>query len=313
LHLDKNIPVGIISASWGQTPVEAWTSGESLATNKDFKDSIARYSSVQEDWSLLYKNYLSEVTEFTSKKLPKPNMIAEKNYPTALYNGMIAPVVPYLIKGVIWYQGENNSKRAIQYRTLFPLLINDWRNKWNNPNMPFIYVQLPNFKQRNNEPVFKDDWTMLREAQSMTLSLPNTGMAVTIDLGEEKNIHPKSKSEVGRRVFLIADHVAYGGKQIYTGPQYQSMNIITDKIEINFKNTGEGLSIKGNNLVGFEVAGKDKKFYWATAEIKDNKVLVYSKNVINPVAVRYAWSSNPECNLYNKSDLPAAPFRTDDW
>jgi sialate O-acetylesterase len=235
LHLAKNVPVGIISASWGATPVEAWTSGESLATNADFKDSIAKYRSSQVDWQMKYQNYIIKRDEQISKGIPVSAIINEKNYPTALYNAMIAPLIPYAIKGVIWYQGENNARKAFQYRTLFPLLITDWRNKWNMPDMPFVYVQLPNFRAKNEQPVFKDDWTSLREAQTMALSLPNTAMAVTIDLGEEKHIHPTTKNEVGHRLFLAADHLVYGGTEIYTGPQYSAMRISNDKVELSFK------------------------------------------------------------------------------
>jgi sialate O-acetylesterase len=313
LHLDKNVPVGIIGASWGATPVEAWTSGESLANNADFKDSIAHYKSIQDDWQMKYQNFLTKKNTQVNEGLLVPPLIPEKNYATALYNAMIAPIIPFAIKGVIWYQGENNAKNAYQYRTTFPLLINDWRTKWNKSDLPFIYVQLPNFRAKNTQPVFKDDWTSLREAQTMTLSLPNTAMAVTIDLGDEKQIHPTTKNEVGRRLFLAADHLVYGGTGVYTGPQYSAMNIKNDKVELSFKNIGNGLVCKGDQLLGFEVSGADKKFYWATAKIEGNKVVVYSKDIVNPVAVRYAWSSNPTCNLYNSADLPARPFRTDNW
>lgn len=313
LHLAKDVPVGIIGASWGSTPVEAWTSGESLATNADFKDSIANYRSRTDDWQMKYQNFLTKRAEQISKGLPVSPLIDEKNFPMALYNAMIAPIVPYAIKGVIWYQGENNAVRAFQYRTLFPLLINDWRNKWNMPDMPFVYVQLPNFRAKNAQPVFKDDWTSLREAQTMALSLPNTAMTVTIDLGEEKQIHPTTKNEVGHRLFLAADHLVYGGAEIYAGPQYSAMRILDDKVALNFKNIGKGLICKGEELLGFEVSGADKKFYWATAKIEGDKVVVSSKDVPNPVAVRYAWSSNPTCNLYNSADLPTRPFRTDNW
>lgn len=315
LYRDKHVPVGIISASWGSTPCEAWTSGDALINYPDYKDSVTRYRQLQEDWELLYRNFIT-ATE-NAKKLNKggqpPVVPEQKNYPTALYNAMIAPLVPYGIKGVIWYQGESNSSRAIQYRTLFPLLINDWRNKWKNDTLPFAFVQLANFKAKNPEPVFTDDWALLREAQSMTLHLPYTAMAVTIDIGDAKIIHPTNKQDVGKRLYLAANHVAYKGVGVYSGPQYASMAIKDDKIEISFTQTGKGLRSKCDTLSGFAVAGADKKFYWADAIITGNKVMVSCKKVPVPVAVRYAWAMNPDACLYNAEGLPASPFRTDDW
>lgn len=317
LHQQKQVPVGIIASSWGASPAEAWTSGEALLTYPAFKDSILRYQQLQADWELLYTNYLAEKEAF--KTLPagskKPPVLPlEKNYPSALYNAMIDPLVPYGIKGIIWYQGENNDKRAIQYRSLFPLLINDWRTKWNNSNLPFVYVQLANHKVKIATPVFKDDWALLREAQLMTLKVPNTGMAVTVDIGEYNNIHPKNKQDVGKRLFLAANHLAYNNTtDTYSGPIYQSINITGSEAEISFTHIGKGLVIKGDTLTGFAIAGADKKFYWANAKVKGDKVIVSSPMVANAVAVRYAWASNPDALFYNLDGLPASPFRTDDW
>jgi sialate O-acetylesterase len=316
LHQQKQVPVGIIASSWGSSPAEAWTSSESLLTYPDFKDSITKYQQLQADWELLYANYLADretlKTQPTSSK--KPVLPLEKNYPSALYNAMIAPLVPYGIKGIIWYQGENNARKAFQYRSLFPLLINDWRSKWNNNNLPFVFVQLANHKVKNTEPVFKDEWALLREAQLMALQVPNTGMAVTIDIGEANNIHPKNKQDVGKRLFLAANHLAYNNTtDTYSGPIYQSINIISNEAEISFTHIGKGLVIKGDTLTGFAIAGADKKFYWANAKVKGEKVIVSSPMVANPVAVRYAWASNPNALFYNLDGLPASPFRTDEW
>lgn len=317
LYQQKQVPVGIIASSWGSSPAEAWTSGEALLTYPDFKDSIVKYQQLQADWEALYTNYLAEKealkTQPASGKKP-PVLPLEKNYPSALYNAMIAPLVPYGIKGIIWYQGENNARKAFQYRSLFPLLINDWRNKWNNSNLPFVFVQLANHKVKNTEPVFKDEWASLREAQLMTLKVPNTGMAVTIDIGEANNIHPKNKQDVGKRLFLAANHLAYNNTtDTYSGPIYQSINITGSEAEISFTHIGKGLIIKGDTLSGFAIAGADKKFYWANAKVKGDKVIVSSNMVPNLVAVRYAWASNPDALLYNLDGLPASPFRTDDW
>ncbi|MRX46994.1 sialate O-acetylesterase [Pedobacter puniceum] len=314
LYQDQNVPVGIISASWGATPVEAWTSGESLIQHPDFKDSVLKYQKLEANWELLYLNYLKEA-ELAKKATPPakaPVLPKEKNYPTALFNAMIAPLIPYEIKGVIWYQGENNASRAAQYHSLFPLLIKDWRAKWQKDEMPFLFVQLANFRARNVEPVFADNWALLREAQTATLKVPYTGMAVTIDIGDAKDIHPKNKKDVGKRLYLAAKAIAYGKSITYSGPIYANKTIKNNQVTLNFYHVGKGLTTKGE-LKAFELAGADKKFYWAKAKIVRNKIILTSDKVAQPVAVRYAWSSNPEANLYNKDGLPAVPFRTDDW
>jgi sialate O-acetylesterase len=230
-----------------------------------------------------------------------------------LYNGMIAPLIPYGIKGVIWYQGEANTANAFQYRVLFPMLISDWRTRWGQGNFPFLYVQIANFQNKKPEPV-DDTWAELREAQLFTLSTPNTAMAVAIDVGEANSIHPKNKLDVAKRLYLAAQHVAYGKKLVYSGPLYESMKIKDSTILISFKSTGSGLITKNNKpLTGFAIAGKNKKFHWANAVIKGNQLIVSSPMVTKPVAVRYAWEINPDASLYNKEGLPASPFRTDQW
>ncbi len=235
--------------------------------------------------------------------------------PLGLYNAMIAPLVKYSIKGVIWYQGESNTGRPKEYLTLFPALINDWRDKWQQGSFPFIYVQLPNFMEATEQPS-ESNWALFREAQLMALSLPNTGMAVAIDIGEWNDIHPLNKKDVGYRLALASQKVAYNDDEVvYSGPMFQSMNIVGNKVIITFSNTGSGLNAKGEaELKHFAIAGPDKKFIWANAKIENNKVLVWSDTIRNPVAVRYAWADNPRgANLYNKEGLPASPFRTDKW
>lgn len=315
LYQDKSVPVGIISASWGATPVEAWTSGEALLHHPDFKDSVIRYQHSDEDWELLYTHFLNENKEAKNLRLAgkAPVMPAQKNYPTALYNSMIAPLIPYGIKGVIWYQGENNATRAMQYRSLFPLLINDWRTLWKNSKLPFLFVQLANFRARNPEPVFTDNWASLREAQTLALHLPNTGMAVAIDIGDAKTIHPTDKQDVGKRLYMAAKHIAYHQPGVYSGPIYLSMAIRNNTLEISFQHTGSGLHFKGDKLYGFEIAGADRKFYWADGVIAGDKVILHTDQVPHPIAARYGWASNPPTSLYNSADLPASPFRTDNW
>lgn len=233
--------------------------------------------------------------------------------PASLYNAMIAPLIPYTIKGAIWYQGENNASQAYQYQKLFPALIEDWRVRWKEGYFPFLFVQLANFMDRKPEPA-DDAWAELREAQSMALRYPKTGMAVTIDIGEGDDIHPRNKHDVGKRLALAALKIAYNKDTVYSGPTYQAMKIHNNTIELIFSNIGSGLTLKNaEKLKGFAVAGKDKKFYWADARIEGDRIIVFSPEVPNPVAVRYAWAANPEATLYNKEGLPASPFRTDSW
>jgi sialate O-acetylesterase len=238
------------------------------------------------------------------------------SYPTLLFNAMINPLLPYGIKGAIWYQGESNAGRAYQYRRIFPMMITDWRSHWGQGNFPFLFVQLANFMQPKDPPA-ESTWAELREAQTMTLSLPSTGMATIIDIGEADDIHPTNKQDVGKRLALSAYKIAYGKDIVYTGPTYESMKIEGNKVYIKLSNTGSGLDVRDpyGYLKGFTVAGKDKTFHWAKAQkVDDTTVVVYSEMVSAPVAVRYGWADNPhDLNLYNKEGLPANPFRTDEW
>ncbi len=243
--------------------------------------------------------------------LPGQTFIQYK--PLGLYNGMIAPLLNYRIKGVIWYQGESNAEKPDEYHKLFSALINDWRKNWDQGDFPFLYVQLPNFMEAKDQP-YESNWAKLREDQLKTLAVPNTGMAVAIDIGEWNDIHPLNKQDVGRRLALAARKVAYGEKDVvYSGPIYKDMEIKGNKIILTFTNTDGGLVVKGGgNLNHFAICGADKKFVWADAKIEGDKVIVWNDNIPNPVAVRYAWADNPEgANLYNKEGLPASPFRTD--
>ena len=232
--------------------------------------------------------------------------------PVGLYNAMISPLLNYPIKGVIWYQGESNAGRAVEYRNLFPTMIRDWRNRWNQGDFPFLFVQLANFMRSYPQPT-ESNWAMLRESQLKTLSLPNTGMAVAIDIGEWNDIHPLNKKDVGKRLALNAHKWAYGKEAVvYSGPVYESMQIDGNKIVLTFSHIGSGLMIKGDKPGAFAIAGKDKRFVWAEAKIENNQVIVWSDDIPEPVAVRYAWADNPaDANLYNKEGLPASPFRTE--
>ena len=243
-------------------------------------------------------------------------VLSPNSYPTLLYNAMINPLIPYGIKGVIWYQGEGNASRAKQYQRVFPDLIKDWRNHWNQGDFPFLFVQLANFMEIDTVPV-ESEWAELREAQSKTLDLPNTGMAVTTDVGDALDIHPKDKQTVGNRLAISALKVAYKKDIISSGPVYKGMNVSGAKIILTFDEVGNGLKAKDKYgyLKGFAVAGENHKFYWAKAVITGiNKIEVFCPEVQHPVAVRYGWGNNPEdANLYNIANLPASPFRTDQW
>lgn len=242
-----------------------------------------------------------------------PKILNYQYYPTVLFNAMINPLIPYGIKGFIWYQGESNVWAAYNYRKLFPMLITDWRQRWQQGDCPFLFVQLANYMKTKPLPT-ESEWAELREAQTLTLSLPNTGMACIIDIGEANDIHPKNKQEVGRRLALMANKMVYKQSLIASGPMYKDLQKEGNRIRINYSNAGSGLSTKdGKDVKGFAIAGKDKVFHWAKAIIEGRQVIVYSDEVAAPEAVRYAWADNPECNLVNAEGLPAVPFRTDVW
>ncbi|MBT3202659.1 MAG: sialate O-acetylesterase, partial [Phycisphaerales bacterium] len=349
LHKSLKVPVGLINTSWGGTRVEAWTDPAEVKACPQAKEVVAWWASKVKTFDQVkYDAVCKKLTDdyraamaaekkrvAAAKKAGKPpkhrrirrrrspmNPITSQHRPGNLYNGMIAPLVPFAIRGAIWYQGESNASRAYQYRTLFPLMITNWRKVWGQGDFPFMWVQLANFRKRSPQPV-DDDWAELREAQSMTLSLPNTGEAVIIDIGEGGNIHPKNKQDVGKRLALSGRKVAYGQDIVHSGPRFSSMEIKGDKAILKFDHVGGGLIAKGagGKLIGFAIAGADKKFVWADAKIAvagtngDTRysIVVSSDSVAKPAAVRYAWGTNPECNLYNKEGLPASPFRTDTW
>lgn len=289
LNHEMDIPVGLIHASWSGTVAETWISRASMASHPDFAA-------------------VSENNHLTSPDDPNA-------YPSLLFNGMIRALTPFVIKGAIWYQGEANTSRHKQYQMLFPMLINDWREQWQNPGMPFYFVQLANYMQPDPSPA-DSDWARLREAQAMALSLSKTGMAVAIDIGESNNIHPSNKQDVGLRLALIAMKKTYGKDLTHSGPFYKTFIAEGSTIRIQFDTPGEAMVARGSKglLKGFAIAGRDKMFAWAEAEIIGNEIVVKSHEVNQPIAVRYAWGNNPaDANLYNTAGLPAPPFRTDDW
>ena len=326
LHKQLDVPVGLIHTSWGGTPAEAWTRREMLEANPDcapilkrYDDAVARYPQAMEEHKekLAKWKEAAEKARADGKKPPRrpgaPFGPGNPHAPAGLYNAMIAPLIPYGIQGAIWYQGESNAGRAYQYRTLFPDMIKNWRDDWGQGKFSFLFVQLANFMKVKPEPD-ESAWAELREAQSMTLALPNTGMAVIIDIGEAADIHPKNKQDVGKRLALWPLAGTYGKKLVYSGPIYKSMKVDGGSIILSFDHVGGGLVAKGDEqLKGFSIAGADRKFVWADAKIDGDTVVVSSNKVAEPAAVRYAWADNPVCNLYNQEELPASPFRTDDW
>lgn len=292
LNTTLNVPIGLIHSSWGGTLAEAWTSPEALKTLKDFDGRIA------------------DAKNAITANPGNPNICS------ALYNGMVSPVLPYGIMGAIWYQGCSNANRAYQYRALLSTMIQDWREKFQTGDFPFIIVQLAAFQPVNSEPR-DNDWAEIRESQSyVAATVPNTGLAVAIDIGDAGDIHPKNKREVGKRLAYWALANTYGKREMpFSGPVYKSSSIVDGAIRLTFDHDCAGLKAQSADgvLTGFAIAGEDKKFVWAKAVIQDGTVLVYSPDVPNPVAVRYAWDINPVCNLFNGAGLPAVPFRTDDW
>ncbi len=327
VHNALGVPVGLVHTSWGGTPAEAWTSlpaleaepalapllehWETVVAGYDDEAAMRRYEAQMARW-----READEQARASGEPRPaQPRRPAHPgnspNRPASLYNAMIAPLVPYAMRGAIWYQGESNAGRAYQYRRLFPTMIRDWRRAWGQGEFPFLFVQLANFQSRGQDP---RAWAELREAQLMTLSLPNTGMAVTADVGEPLDIHPRYKQEVGRRLALAARAIAYGDELAHSGPIYTSHAVEGDAVRLRFRHTGGGLLAASEPLRGFTVAGNDRRFVWADAGIDGDTVVVRSDAVPRPVAVRYAWADDPgPCDLYNGEGLPASPFRTDDW
>jgi len=326
LHKELNVPIGLIHTSWGGTPAEAWTRRGALESEPDCVPILERFDEAMAKYPEAKKKYdedigkwkeAAEKAKAEGKNPPRrpgpPFGPGNPHSPAGLYNAMIAPLIPYGIQGAIWYQGESNAGRAYQYRQLFPAMITNWRKDWGQGDFPFLFVQLANFMAVEPEPV-DSAWAELREAQLMTLALPNTGMAVIIDIGEADDIHPKNKQDVGKRLALWALAKTYGKNLVHSGPIYKSMRTEGNKIILDFEHVGGGLAARGGEpLKGFAVAGAERKFVWADAKIDGNTVIISSNEVSVPVAVRYGWANNPVCNLYNKEGLPASPFRTDDW
>jgi sialate O-acetylesterase len=312
IHKTTGFPIGIINSTWGGTPAESWTKKEVLQADSGLAFILDRYSKQVASYpeeSSKFRDALSKWRADTSKtKGTAPREPVGPNHnksPYKLYNGMIAPLVPYTLKGVIWYQGESNADRAWQYRKLFPAMIQSWRDDWKAPGLPFYFVQISPHRSQNPE---------IRDAQLHVLrTVPHTGMAVTTDNGDSSDIHPRNKELVGKRLSLWALNNQYGQKDVITsGPLYRSMKIEGQRIRISFE-YDKGLMAKDGDLKEFMIAGEDGIFKPAKALIEGKTVVVWTEEVLQPKAVRFAWRNIPKPNFYNGAGLPASPFRTDDW
>ncbi len=306
----ENVPVAVINSYWGGTPAQSWTTLPTLQGDAalkfildDWRATLDRSPEAQRK----YESALAQWKETKAGNAPgKPVGPGHPNTPAGLYNAMIAPLTPFAIRGAIWYQGESNASptHAYAYRRLFRAMIEDWRHAWGEGPFPFYFVQLANFTTNGW-------WPLLRESQTETLALKNTAMAVTIDVGNPKDIHPTDKQTVGHRLALPARALAYGENIVYSGPAFRQMTTEGSRARIWFDSTGAGLAVRGDApLTGFEIAGVDGAFVPAEAGIDEGTVLVSSPAVKQPVQVRYAWEDNPAGNLMNKDGLPASPFRS---
>lgn len=313
LEKDRNVPIGLIQSDWGGSPAEVWMSEEALAANQAYKhDILEEYPEALQKYEAAMAKYKAGGAKGKAPRKPWK--------PTELYNGMIHPLMPYAIKGAIWYQGESNAGRAWQYRTLFPDMIKNWRKDWGQGDFPFLFVQIAPWdknRKRSLEEITKtpveSDWAELREAQLMTLKLTKTGMAVITDVGEKDNIHPTKKQPVGERLALLARGEVYGEKIVYSGPVFKNLKVKGAQAILSFDHIGGGLEAKDGALTGFAICGEDRKWVWGEAKIVGKTVVVTSPEVAKPVAVRYGWADYPVINLFNAEGLPATPFRTDEF
>ncbi|MEN6557209.1 MAG: sialate O-acetylesterase [Thermoguttaceae bacterium] len=322
------VPVGLIDCSWSGSTCESWINRSALEADPEYREMLTKWDEVvksydpqkaEKEWQDKKAQWQRQVAEAkTSDKTPpkappKPNDPRTGNArPANCYNGMLLPLKPFTIRGVIWYQGEANIGRPDQYRHLFPLLIRQWREEWGQGDFPFGFVQIAPYRYKNHDPA---DCAKLWEAQTMTLqNSPNTGMVVTVDIGDVANIHPKNKQEVGRRLALWALAKVYDRPQIYSGPLYKSMAVEGDKIRLQFDHIGGGLIAQDDKpLTEFTIAGDNQHFEPATAVIDGDTIVVHSDRVAQPAAVRFAWRDTASPNLAKKEGLPASPFRTDTW
>ncbi len=327
LYKNLDVPIGLINTSWGGTRIEPWTPPVGLAgvpalaaINKEVEDIQTNYRAQLPEKMNAIEAWIAETrkaleTDAQLTQMPdNTHPLRHQGRPTALYNGMVHPIVPYAIRGALWYQGESNLRDGMLYHEKMKALINGWREVWGQGDFPFYFVQLApfNYGGRNASPFFLPQ---IWEAQTATLALPNTGMAVTTDIGNLRDIHPRNKQDVGRRLALWALAKDYGRDDVtYSGPLYKSMAVEGDTIRLTFNHIGSGLTSRDEEpLTWFQIAGEDKEFVEAKATIDGDTVIVSSDAIANPVAVRFGWHQSAEPNFMNKEGLPASPFRTDSW
>lgn len=330
LHNTLNVPIGLIDDAWGGSACEAWINRDTLAKDGRFSELLARWEAIEKNYDpakadaahkVAMEKWQAAVAQAKKDGKQPPRgpshpggQLTGNARPGNIYNGVLLPTIGYGIRGVVWYQGESNASRAYQYRDLFPLMVKSWRDEWKQGDFSFYWVQLADFLAEQPQPG-DSAWAELREAQTMSLSLPKSGQAVIIDIGEGKDIHPKNKLEVGLRLARWALAKDYGIKVPFQSPTYKGMEVKGSKVNVTFDHVGAGLNtFDVAEVRGFAVAGEDKKWHWATGKIiSSDTVEVFSPEVRQPVAVRYAWADNPVCNLYSKEGLPATPLRSDDW
>ncbi len=330
VHLILGVPVGLIDNAWGGSAAEAWVRRESLEKDPRFKllmeNTAKQEASLQSeqtkaDYEKRLAKWKEDVEKAKAEQKPAPRQPASpfqwltgNARPGNIFCGVVYPTLGYGIKGVIWYQGESNAGRAWEYADLFPFMIEQWRKEWNQGDFPFYWVQLADFMAEKPEPG-ESAWAELRESQTKTLKLPNTGQAVIIDIGEGKDIHPRNKHDVAARLVRWALVKDYGLKFPYRSPEYKSMEISANKVRLSFDCFGSSLRpFDVDQAIGFAVCGEDKVWHWAKGAVQGkDKVEVSSDKVANPIAVRYAWADNPVCNLFSNDGLPVTPFRTDDF
>jgi sialate O-acetylesterase len=324
LHQALDMPIGIITSAWGGTRVEAWLNplnsqaeaGVTFATMHEnwqaalsnHPEAVRKYREAVVDWEARKTEAEAADQRFTERRPRAPWGPGHQATPSGLYNAMIHPLVPYAFRGVIWYQGESNAGRASEYHELFSALINGWRKAFEQGDFPFYWVQLANYQSPT-----ATNWAFLREAQTQTLALPETGQAVIIDIGDVTDIHPRNKQDVGRRLARLAFNRTYGIDMVDSGPVFDRAEREGSGYRIYFTETHRGLQFPSGTVSGFELADDDQVFHPAEARIDGDTVIVTSPTIENPAAVRYAWRNAPQAGLFNGEDLPAVPFRSDDW
>ncbi|MEM6278065.1 MAG: sialate O-acetylesterase [Verrucomicrobiota bacterium] len=320
LHQTLGVPIGLIDNAWGGSAAEAWVDRKVLEADPKYDHYIQQWEETEAtyDWDKALEAWKAKAAAAKEAGRPAPryprNPLIGQHRPGNLWNGVLSPIIGYGIRGTIWYQGENNSARAYQYDDLFGLMITEWRKAWEIGDFPFYWVQLADFRDEVAEPG-ESTWAELREAQSSVLALPNTGQAVIYDIGEGRDIHPRDKQGVAKRLARLALAKDYGVDLPHLSPSFKSMEVQGNEAILTFENVGSALyTFDTKEAVGFAVAGEDKVWHWGTGQLQGkDKVVVTSEAVETPVAIRYAWADNPVANLVSREGLPVDPFRTDDW